>query len=206
MKGVKDPVAGQESIAEEVVSMKNYTFKPIPPSAAKLRKPFEGYPFKKFNFNGITEITDNKIPLYEQYIVALNPMIHVVQDRSNKKVKTKKGMEQINTYHSRVIRDTEEGENTIVHFDRPLVLDGKTYFCAIVPSHNVRAQLCFKYDARQLKIVIDDRYMLLDNEQAGKLKDVYAQVLNPKLKMEKESAFISGETTEDVGGAELPEA
>jgi hypothetical protein len=42
-------------------------------------------------------------------------------------------------------------------------------------------------------------------EQRNRLRTVYEQVINPNIKMEKEAAFIAGESQTDTGGtAELP--
>jgi hypothetical protein len=169
-------------------------FKPIPPERARITRPFDGYPLKKFKFGEVETFT--------AFIVALNPTVPVPQDPANKKVRTKKGMVQVNTYHSRVIRDRETKENEQVRFDREITIGGSKFLCAIVPSHNVRAQICFKHDPQKNRVEVDRRYMLLDSEQAGRLKKVFDQVINPKLNMERDAKFIAGESTEDGGEAE----
>jgi hypothetical protein len=172
------------------------SFKPIPPERARVSRPFDGYPLKKVKFGGVDTFTT--------YIVALNPTVPVPQDPNNRKVKTREGMKQINTYHSRVIRDRETRENIICVFDRDIEVDGRQYQCAIIQSHNARAQVCFNYDQQKNRIVVDSRYLLLDSEQDSRLKRVFEQVINPNIKMEREAAFISGESKEDAGEAEIP--
>lgn len=194
-----DPVAenGQQEKAEldTLDIKKGLTFKPIPPERARTSKPFDGYPLNKLKFG--------KVNTFTTYIVALNPTVQVVQDPSNRKVKTKEGMVQVRNYHSRAIRDRETRENIQVMFDRDIEVDGRVYQCAIIPSHNVRAQVCFNFDVQKNRIVVDSRYLLLDSEQDGRLKRVFEQVINPNIKMEREAAFISGESKEDTGGVEL---
>ena len=198
-----DPVAksGEKQEAAELGALDikkagGLTFKPIPPERARVSRPFDGYPLKKLKFGEVDTFTT--------YIVALNPTIQVVQDPSNRKVKTKTGMKQVHNYHSRFIRDRETKSNTICMFDRDIEVDGRMYQCAIVPSHNVRAQICFAFDAQKNRIVVDNRYLLLDSEQDNRLKRVFEQVINPNIKMEREAAFISGESKEDAGEAEIP--
>jgi hypothetical protein len=196
---LRDPVqSDQSALAEEEMEsldMKKadqVSFKPIPLDAAKTRRPFDGYPLKKFTFG--------KVNTYESYIVAINPSIPIYQDPANKRVKQRNGtMKKVLTRHSRVIRDREINENLIIVFDRDIESNGVNYQCAIVESHNVRAQICFAYDANRKRITVDPRYELLDTEQRGRLRQVYEQVINPKIKMEKQAAFITGETEEDSG-------
>jgi len=190
----------QEKTEMEALDIKKaggLSFKPIPPDRARVSRPFDGYPLgsKKFRFG--------KADTYTTYIVALNPTVSVPQDPANRKVKQKDGhMEQVQTTHSRVIRDRETRENIHVPFDREISVDDRIHQCAIVQSHNVRAQICFSLDAQKNRIEVDTRYLLLDMDQVGRLKRVFEQVVNPLIKMEREAAFISGESKEDTGGVE----
>ncbi|TSA53377.1 MAG: hypothetical protein D4R45_05670 [Planctomycetaceae bacterium] len=184
------------------------SFKPIPPERARITRPFDGYPIgsRKVTIgtykNKKGKAQDLVIP--STYIVALNPTVPVYQDPSNKKVKTKEGMVQIKTVHARVIRDRELNENIHVPFDREMTIGEQTYQYAVVSAHNVRAQICFKYDTTKKvpKIEVDRRYLLLDSEQISRLKQVFEQVINPRLRMEREAAFITGESETDTGGVE----
>jgi len=193
-----DPVAkGKTELgALDIKKAGGLTFKPIPPERARVSRPFDGYPL------GSKKIKFGEIDTFTTYIVALNPTVQVVQDPSNRKVKTKEGMVQVHNYHSRFVRDRETKSNTICMFDRAIEVDGRSYQCAIIPSHNVRAQVCFNYDAQKNRIVVDSRYLLLDSEQDSRLKRVFEQVINPNIKMEREAAFISGESKDDTGGVE----
>lgn len=173
------------------------TFKPIPPERARVTRPFDGYPL------GSKKIKFGLVDTFQTYIVALNPTVPIAQDPSNRKIKQKDGhMEQVRTAHSRVIRDRETKSNTICVFDRDIEVDGRMYQCAIIPSHNVRAQVCFNLDPNNGRIKVDSRYLLLDSEQVGRLKRVFEQVINPLVKMEREAAFISGESQTDTGEVE----
>ena len=198
-----DPVAKKDGPQEKaelgILDIKKaggLTFKPIPPERAKVSKPFDGYPLKKLKFGEVETFTT--------YIVALNPTVQVVQDPSNRKVKTQSGMVQVHNYHSRAMRDKETRENVQVMFDQNIEVEGRVYQCAIIPSHNVRAQVCFNFDVQKNRIVVDSRYLLLDSDQDSRLKRVFEQVINPNIKMEREAAFIAGESKEDAGEAEIP--
>ena len=89
-------------------------------------------------------------------------------------------------------------------FDRTITVKGQEYMYAYVPSHNVRAQLFFKFDNDKQRIIVDPNYMLLDSEQESRLKRVFEQIINPALKLEREASFISGESKDDTGGAVEP--
>ena len=193
---LKDPVAGEKKEGAAIKSLEEYEFKPIHPGAAKAVRPFDGYPLKKVKIDGKEQ--------FATYIVALNPTVQVRQDPSNKKVKTKDGMKQIINYHSRFIRDYENQENTLVTFDRTITIKGKDYLYDVVPIHNVRAQLFFKFDNTKQRIVVDNNYLLLDSDQESRLKRVYEQIINPGLKVEREASFISGEQKDDTGGEAEP--
>jgi hypothetical protein len=135
---------------------------------------------------------------YAAYVVALNPTVQVRQDPANTKVKQKNGtFKQIKNHHSRFIRDYETGDNNEVVFDRIVKIGDREFFCAIVPSHNVRAQLCFKYDNERRRVEVDTDYLFLDAAQDKRLKRVFEQIINPKLRLEREASFISGESKED---------
>ena len=188
----KAPTSEEANTSEDTAS--GLSFQTIPPERARITRPFDGYPLKKFKFNDIET--------YSTFIVALNPTVPVPQDPANRKVRTKKGMVQVQTHHSRVIRDRETKENTHVPFDRIIKIQGRDYQCAIVQSHNVRAQLAFKWDNQKNRIEVDHRYMLLDMDQVSRLKRTFEQVINPRVKMEREADFIAGRTSDDSGGVE----
>jgi len=188
-----DPVAGEGKLDEALKGIGELNFQPIPLAAARVSRPFDGYPMKKVTIGGAET--------YLAYVVALNPTVAVRLDPSNRKVKTKDGtFEQVKNTHARFVRDYEENENTEVVFDRIVEVGGKEFYCAIVPSHNVRAQLCFKYDDKGKRILVDSNYLFLDTAQDQRLKRVFEQIINPKLQLEREAAFIAGESTQDTGG------
>jgi hypothetical protein len=179
------------SKSEKVAVEMPLNFKPIPQKAAKIRRPFDGYPMK--------DVKIGEAKTYATYVVALNPTVQVKLDPANHKVKTKDGMVQVKNYHSRMIRNMETRNNEDVVFDRLVEVGGQEYACAIIPSHNVRAQICFSYNSKSKRIDIDSRYLMLDTEQGNRLREVFQQVINPKIKMERQAQFISGESQEDAG-------
>jgi hypothetical protein len=186
MAKLKDPIAGEEK-KESVPTLDNYVLTAVKPEAAKLRRPFEGYPFKK------VKIGDNTI--ISTFIVALDPdVIKSIQDPSNRK--------KIKNYHAPMIRDYEEQDNILVSFDKEIVVKGKTYFYDVVPSHNVRAQLVFKYNANRRKVEVIPGVLLMDDGQVQRLKQVFEQIINPKLRIEREASFIAGENQTDGGESE----
>jgi hypothetical protein len=197
--GRKDPVAGEgrhpvagtlKQKEEKMPDIGGLDFQPIPVAAARVSRPFDGYPMKKVKIGGAGT--------YSAYVVALNPTVQVRQDPANTKVKQKDGtFEQVRNHHSRFIRDYETGDNNEVVFDRVVKIGGREFFCAIVPSHNVRAQLCFKYDNERKRVEVDADYLFLDTAQDKRLKRVFEQIINPKLQLEREASFISGESKED---------
>lgn len=182
----KDPVAGEEK-KDVVPTLENYTLTAVKPEAAKLKRPFDGYPFKK------VQIGSNKI--ISTFIVAIDPdVIKTRQDPSNRK--------KVKNYHAPMIRDYEEQDNMLVSFDKEITIGGKTYFYDVVPSHNVRAQLVFKYNNKTKRIDVIPGVLLMDDGQVSRLKQLYDQLINPKLKMEREASFIAGESKEDGGEGE----
>lgn len=198
-KKLIDPVAGEgKPYNEAMVSLEDFEFKPIPQKAARIKRPFDGYPMKRVQIG--------EANVFHTFVVALNPTVPVRQDPANKKVKQKDGtFKQVLSYHNRMVRDYENRENISIVFDRTIRIKGVDYYCAIIPSSNVRAQVCFKYDNKTKRIMVDERYLLLDGEQVQRLRQVYEQVINPKLKLEREAAFISGESNEAAEETTLTE-
>lgn len=196
--GRKDPVDGvleERKLAEDVVgisidNLKMEDFQTAPPEAARIVDPFAGYPLKKIKFGEFTDKkTGKKVDgeTFTTFIVGLNPMFSVPNDPNNRG--------KIKTSHSRCIRDTTN-ENVDVVFDRILkVANGKLRF-SIVPSHWVRSQLMFKYDDKLKRPVVDKRYVFLDMGQVSRLQRVFQMVINPKLRQERLSAAVSGESQE----------
>ncbi|MGP8154372.1 MAG: hypothetical protein ACLQBQ_09585 [Smithella sp.] len=188
-----DPVAGEGKQKDEgLKDIADFKFQPIPLKAARIAKPFDGYPLKKVKIG--------EADTYLSFVMALNPTVPVRLDPSNRKVKQKDGtFEQVKNTHARFIRDYEENENVEVVFDRIAEIGGKEYYCAIVPSHNVRAQLCYNYVDKNQRIEVDQRYLFLDTDQDQRLKRVFEQIINPKLRLEREASFIAGELQVDPG-------
>lgn len=184
---------GKKSRGAKAQKSDGFDFQPIPAGAARVSRPFDGYPMKKVKIG--------EAETYAAYVVALNPTVAVRQDPANGRVKQKDGtFEQVRNYHSRFIRDFETGDNNEVVFDRVVNIGGRDYFCAIVPSHNVRAQLCYRYNNDRRRVEVDSGYLFLDTAQDQRLKRVFEQLINPKLRLEREASFISGESDEDSGG------
>lgn len=187
-----DPVAEgqqQKEHDEQVEQMKTLStealslddFRPIPVTAARQPHPFEGYPQKKIKIGTYQvrgEKAERDLIVSATHIVALNPKQYVHQDPSGKGISmVVDGQEKIvdiPTSHSRVVRD-QMGKNTIVVFDREIILEGgrKMARCAICPDHTARAQIVFKVDQGGGKIQVDNRYVLADIDQVGRLRRLF---------------------------------
>ncbi len=94
------------------------------------------------------------------------------------------------TYHNRLIRNYETDMNEDVVFDRDFEMkDGIVRNCAIVPSHNIRAQLVYSLDERTGAIKVDSRYSLLDRAQASRLLQIM-RVINAPTRSEQQLVDI----------------
>lgn len=181
---VVDPIdsifAARESNPEEdMLTLENLSIsdlKVIPREMAQSSHPFDGYPIKKQRVQGIDR------PINLTHLVALHPNFSVPQDPSGvgytvRDQKTHQ-MKTINleTSHGRTVVDYENGRrNVMVIFDRKVKLgDGTELKCAVVPSHSARAQLAFMMNKD--KIVPDTRYILIDRDQAKRLRQVFERV------------------------------
>lgn len=194
-----DPVEGKEAmneLASEMAALDISNLNPvaIPLSAAKLSRPFDGYPVKRIKLNGF-DVCLTHIVLYNHVGFPIQ------QDRSAPKIKGK----TTQTYHNRYIRDVDNGGNgnVSVHFDRPIQTAKGEFYGSVIPDPYIRCQLCFEYDVKTSRIKVDSRYLLLDADQFNALKKCYEQVINPQLKIERAADFISGSSKEAV---DIPEA
>jgi len=203
--GSADPVAANEQARAAAGSKKDTEslgieglsltdFQPIPDHAARVRRPFDGYPEEMVT---ITDAKGKKLAVKKHFVVALSPTVPVFQDPSNNNVVV--GSDQVRklkTYHSRFIRDGHTNTETV--FDREIRLEnGQALMCAIVPSHVVRAQIMFALVRRgkgESAIQVDKRYLLLDTRQVSRLRETFQIIINPKLRSEKMSQWISGES------------
>jgi len=180
-------------------------FKPVPVEAARKPHPFVGYPSPKVKIgermvNGKPEPI--LVPRYS--IVIMNPKEPDFQDPSgvNQTIRNQRtGQEKtvnISAGHSRYLRDYDEGILTTVVFDRKLKLENGSIIprSCIVKSHSVRAQLMFKYNIKTERVEPDNRYLFLDTKQAKRLREVFLMIINPKIKNERLSKSISGESDE----------
>ena len=94
------------------------------------------------------------------------------------------------TYHNRLIHNYETDMNEDVVFDRDFEMkDGMVRNCAIVPSHNIRAQLVYSLDERTGSIKVDSRYSLLDRNQASRLLRIM-KVINAPTQSEQQLVDI----------------
>jgi hypothetical protein len=201
-KNLVDPVAEdqekqeQDEQAEQVktLSLEALTledFQPVPVTAARQPHPFEGYPQKKIKI-GTWKVKgkDADLIVSATHIVALNPKQYVHQDPSGKGISiVVGGKEKIVDYmtsHSRVVRD-QSGKNTIVVFDRDILLGGgkKMTRCAICPDHTARAQIIFKVNKKTGKIEVDDRYVLADINQVTRLRRLFEMYHYQQTKSER---------------------
>lgn len=154
-------------------------FQPVPITAARQPHPFEGYPQKKMKI-GTHKVKGKETDLVVSatHIVALNPKQYVHQDPSGKGVTiVSQGKEKIvdlTTFHNRIVRD-QTGHNIDVSFGIDIMLSNgkKMTRCAYCPDHTARAQIIFKVNRKTGKIEVDDRYVLADLEQVGRLRRLF---------------------------------
>ncbi len=185
-----DPVAeGQEeqeqdeqaaevkALSIEALSLDD--FQPVPVTAARQPHPFEGYPQRKIKIGTYKlKNRDTDLIVNITHIVALNPKQYVHQDPSGKGVTLVSGGKEkivnLQTYHNRIVRD-QTGHSIDVSFGMDIMLaNGKKMTrCAYCPDHTARAQLIFTVDKKTGKIKVDDRYVLADIEQVGRLRKLF---------------------------------
>lgn len=218
---LRDPVEAKAKVQaeksavqemKEAFSIDNISlddFKPLAERTALSTHPFDGYPSRMIK---VADVKGQAIMMPAYSIVALNPKEYVHQDPSGKNlsivntVTKKEEIKTIQTFHNRIVVDYEQGGRNIdVVFDREIILgDGKVMKnCAFVISHSARSQLLFKLTQKGDKIQVDRRYVLLDVEQASRLRRVYEMIVNPKIRKERLSKAIAGESEEDI--ANIPE-
>lgn len=215
---LRDPVDGSEfeqeaaaSLVEtEALSIDQLTPEAVQPSAARVTDPFINYPFKwiplvdgkgkaPVDRAGNPVLVNGKAPqVCVSYIVLHNHLAdRIVQDPSNRGKRT--------NYHSRGLRDEVERINVDIVFDRPFKTAKGIFYGAIVPAHNLRAQLFFNYNtkAAEPRVEVDKRYLLLDKDQVSRLRTVFYQIINPRIRQEQQAQFVTGETNTDPGEVPL---
>jgi hypothetical protein len=179
-------------------------FKAIPVQVARSPHPFDGYPLGE-------KVKVSEGERSTTFIVGLNPKVYVHQDPSGKGVtiRKKQGKQileknvNIQTFHSRFVRDYEDGDkNREYVFDRMIQLADGIIYCSIVDSHTARAQICFKIEKKTGKIQVDDRYLLLDAKQQNLLRRVFNLIHTPQAKIERLSRTITGESDEAMEDVE----
>lgn len=204
-----DPVDGQSEaneLAREMDSLDISKLNPvaIPASAARVSRPFDGYPIKKIKLPlKKPAVVDGK-KVYEIEVCLTDIVLynHVAFPIAQDQTGPRKNGKRLETYHNRWIRDPQGNDNISIFFDRLLKTGQGDFYAAIVTDPYVRCQLCFSYDAKTKRINVDKRYLLLDGDQKGPLKRCFEQVINPQLKIERAADYISGVSKEE---ADIPE-
>jgi len=198
---IRNRLDEQKSLADmksfDIGNLDLSDFKAIPKRAARTPQPFEGYPLKPKVKIGTADISAT-------YIVGLKPTEEPPEDPSGRgRSIFTNGNERIvnlGTYHSRMIRNPVLDQNMDVVFDRELILKGGgRLYVAVVPDHYVRAQVIFFYDTKSERIEIDPRYTLLDVDQSSRLRLLFQQIINPKLRLERQARMVSGEVETNNG-------
>jgi len=195
----------QERKAFDINNLTMRDFHVLAESFARTPGPFDGYPLKP-------EVDLGKAKISATHVVALNPKELIIQDPSGKahtvwtEVKDKMGKtvgrknERIvilKTYHSRVLKDGS-GVNTDIVFDRSLNLaDGNVVWVSIVRDYVLRSRLMYKL-TRDGRVQVDRRYLLLDPDQAKRLRKTFEIIINPHLKIERVARAISEESDESL--------
>jgi hypothetical protein len=201
--GKKEQELGIQLAEEAGMSIDALTlddFQPIPTTANRQPHPFEGYPQRKIKIGTYKEFGKEKeLIVNATHIVALNPKEFVFQDRSGQGVEInfKEGGPKIvnlETFHSRVVRD-QMGKNTVIVFDRKITLgDGKSLDrCSICPDHTARAQLMFKVNPKTGKVEVDNRYLLADTKQVSRLRELFNRYFFQQTQSERLAAKFDAE-------------
>lgn len=167
-------------------------FKAVPKRAARTPHPFEGYPEKKMKIGTYKEGKKEKdLIINATHLVALVPGAHnAPQDHSNEETGIKNSQNVVVSY---------TGRSMNIVFDREMELeDGQVVSYALIPDPLYRSQVVFGWDPKTEQIVVHDQYLLLDEGQFSRLRQVFQMVLNPKLKVERVSKAISGESAESL--------
>lgn len=196
---VEDAAIKTMTDADIAEQLENYEPSSIQPQHVKISNPFDGYDVQYLG-KGKGRINLTQMVLYNHIAkpIRQNPNLRPVKDKKTGEVRTPI------TAHSRAIRDYDEKQNTEVVFDRgPVKTKKGTFYYALVPNHYVRAQCAFHYNTKSGAIENDVRYLLMDGNQINRLLRCFQMVINPKLKLEKQASFISGESQMDPG--DMPE-
>lgn len=167
-------------------------FKAVPKRAARTPHPFQGYPERKRAIGTYLEKGKKKdLVINTTHLVALVPGAHEApQDPSNEDTGIKNTRNVVVSYAGRSVN---------IVFDREMELeDGQKVLYALVPEPLYRSMVVFRWDPKTESIQVNDQYLLLDDGQFSRLRQVFQMVLNPKLKVERISRAISGESAESL--------
>jgi hypothetical protein len=179
---------GQEQVSFDRLKLSD--FKAVPKRAARTPHPFQGYPEKKVKAGTYKEKgKEVDLIINATHLVALIPGTHdVPQDPSNEGIRNTQNV--IVSYAGRSVN---------IVFDREMELeDGQKVLYALIPDPLYRSQVVFGWDPKTEQIIVHDQYLLLDDGQFSRLRQVFQMVLNPKLKVERVSKAISGESAESL--------
>lgn len=203
-KGLKDPADEIDYVDDRLTDPELVTFDPerqndpmpdnglldigevgaIQERRSSAPHPFDGYQLGR-------KIKVGKVNISSTYIVMVKPSEEPPPDRSNDGItiyvsgeaggggspeQGKAKTVTLPTSHSRVAPN-REGTNESVVFDREIELrDGVKYHCAVIPSHAVRAQICFYWDHDRNRVRTDKRYLLADLNQQTRLRRMFEAV------------------------------
>jgi len=165
-------------------------FRAVPKRAARTPHPFEGYPEKRMVIGTYMEKrTQKDLEVNTTHLVALMPGFSVTQDPSNEG--------EVRNSHNVIVSYAGRAVNVV--FDRVMKLgDGQKLFYALIPDPLYRCQIIYNWDSKTEQLVVNDKYLLLDDGQASRIRQVFQKVLNHKLKVERISRAISGESPETL--------
>ena len=204
---IKEKKAEEKSFDDmekfDISKVKVSDFKRIPRSRARFVHPFEGYPIKKPVVMSVVKDKrtgkEVEIKVSPTFIVGLHPTKEPDQDPAGLKLDV-----PLATYHSRFIRTGPDSNEDVV-FDRVMEIEGEKIFYAIVPSHAIRAQICYKTHPKTGAYEVDDRYLLLDLDQSARLMRLYTNIKKPAMRREQMAAEVAGESeTSDAKLMSLP--
>jgi len=178
----------------------------VPDRVAGAPHPFEGFPLGRKVPVGEVKISSTFLVLLKDADIFQDPsgqgVTHAWFEKDAKgndkqkedadgrlkppKVKRRENI-NLENFHNAVATDFDtagDGQSTKVVFDRKVTVGDREMYCAVVPSHSVRAQLVFYLDDKG-KMRVDRRYMLADRRQDNTLRRVFQNVKYQQLSGER---------------------
>jgi hypothetical protein len=164
--------------------------------AIQERRTHAPHPFDNYQLARKVDVDGGKLKVSATHLVLLKPSEEPMHDRSNDHVivggdpKNPGGQKtaRLKTYHTRLVTNRYGDENLSVVFDREVKVGDTVYPCSYVTSHAARAQLCYTWDARKGRVMVDKRYMLADTRQAIPLLQMFKSIMYQRTEAERKAS------------------